>query len=333
MNIQRTFQISGVGKYLPKKVVTSEEIEEEINLPMGWIYKNIGVRKRHRATNETNTEMGHLALTEALQDAGLSVGDLDCLIAGAATFDYIIPNRSSLIKQSFEAAEALNFPCIDLNTVCTSFITALDYATMLLATSDMEHIAIVSSEVSSKGLNPQNSETYGLFGDAAAAIIVSRTDKKSGLINYSSQTFSKEAKATIIKGGGNVNHPRDVAFDPELHTFSMDGKSLLREVSNSLPIYLSTFFEKASTSLSQVDLIIPHQASKLGMKMLMKLNSNKLDNVVNQLEHYGNCIAASIPLALVISIQENKLKKGDSCFLIGTAAGLTIGGLLFIYGN
>lgn len=333
MNIQRKFRISGVGKYLPKTILSSEEIEKEINLPKGWIYKNVGVKKRHRAIAESNTEMGHHALKAALQDAGLSIDDLDCLVAGAATFDYIIPNRSSLIKQSFEGSDALNFPCIDLNTVCTSFITALDYASMLLATSDMANIAIVSSEISSKGLNPKNSETYSLFGDAAAAIIVSKTDNEAGLINYSSQTFSKEAEATIIRGGGNVHHPKDVPFDPDLHSFSMDGKSLLRRVSTELPTYFSSFFNKASTSLSEVSLIIPHQASKLGMKLLSHLNSNKMDNVVNQLNQYGNCIAASIPLALVTSIEDGKLQEGDRCFLIGTAAGLTISGLLFVYGK
>lgn len=331
MNIQRAFSIRGVGKYVPKRSVLSSDIEKEIGLPENWIFTNIGVQTRYHATEESNTIMGKLALELALKNAELLIDDIDCLIAASTTFDYVIPNRSSLIKNAFEEAEKLDFPCIDINTVCTSFITALDYASMLFATSKIQNVAIVTSEISSKGLNPGNPETYSLFGDAAAAIIVSRTDQNRGLIQYISKTYSKEAKATIIEGGGNVNHPKHVPYDPALHSFKMDGKNLLRSVQYALPKFLDDFFKAASSSLAKIDLIVPHQASKLGLRMLTNLNDGNSDNIVDHLKDYGNCIAASIPLALVISIENGRLEEGDSCFLLGTAAGITIGGLLFTY--
>lgn len=331
MKIQRAFSIKGAGKYLPKTVIPSSEIESELNLPEGYIFKQIGVKSRHSAKEESNTFMAKQALNNALKDANISIKDIDCLIGASATFDYIIPNRSSLIKNAFEEALDLDFPCIDINTVCTSFISALDYASLLLSSGDYQNIAIVSSESSSNGLNPNNSETYSLFGDGAAAVIISRTNQKSGLIQYKSKTYSEAAKYTIIEGGGNINHTKNTPYETAMYSFKMQGKKLLKNVKTTLPKYLSQFFKSLTVSLQDVNLIVPHQASKLGIRMLIGLNKNNSTNIVDQLENHGNCIAASIPIALVSSIENKTLKEGDTCFLLGTAAGMTIGGLLFKY--
>ncbi|UTW60568.1 beta-ketoacyl-ACP synthase III [bacterium SCSIO 12741] len=330
MNIQRTFSIKGVGKYLPKTSVHSHEIEDELGLPKGYIYKNVGVEVRHKARVESNSYMGEQALRAALADANMTIGDIDCLIGASATFDYIIPNRSSMIKHQFPEANSLDFPCIDINTVCTSFISALDYASFLLSTGTYKNVAIVSSERSLKGLNPDDAETFGLFGDGAAAVILNSA-REGGLIKHSWKTYSEGAKYTIIEGGGNENHPQEVPYDSSLYSFKMQGSKLLKCAMETLPRYLKDFFGKLNLSLPDVDLIVPHQASKLGLRMLASLNNGSSHNIFDHLAHHGNCIAASIPIALVTSIKNQRLKEGDTCFLLGTAAGVSIGGLLFKY--
>lgn len=333
MIIERPFSIRGVGKYLPKTIVSSETIEQNLGLPNNWIRKFIGVESRYIAQKESNTEMGANALKEALISANMGIADIDCLIAAAATFDYVIPNRSSLIKNEFEEAANLNFPTLDINTVCTSFITAIDYAAHLLASDKYENIAIVSSEISSKGLNPSNAESFSLFGDVAAAVILSKTTENAGLIKYDIKTYSEGVKNTIIEGGGNRKHPKNYPYDPELYSFKMEGRKLLKIAKKQLPLFLNAFFDGTPTTLAAVNWIIPHQASKMGFKILANLNGCKAKNVINQLAKYGNCIAASIPLALVTSIEEGKIKDKDSCMLIGTAAGMSISGLLLQYSS
>ncbi|HCX21821.1 MAG TPA: beta-ketoacyl-ACP synthase III [Cytophagales bacterium] len=326
----RTFNIAGIGKYLPQKQVSSHALEEQLQLPEGWIEQYIGVQTRYLAETESNTEMGAKALQSALNDAGITIGDLDCLIGAAGTFDHVIPNRSSLIKAAFKEAHLYDFPCVDINTVCTSFITALDYASLLIQSGQHQTIAIVTSEISSKGLDPSNTETYCLFGDGAAAVILTAGDD-GGLIHSNQKTYSEGAINTMIAGGGNQYHPKDYPYDPALYSFKMDGKKLLKLAHQHLEEFIINFFSKSSLRLNEVNWIVPHQASKLGLRMLCSLEEIESEKVIDQLSLYGNGIAASIPIALITSIEQGKIKEQDTCFLIGTAAGMSISGLLLKY--
>lgn len=326
----RPFNIAGVGKYLPQLRVESQTLEAQLQLPDGWTEKYIGVQTRYIAGTESNTEMGAKALKAALDDANFSIGDLDYLIGASGTFDHVIPNRSSLIKAAFEEAKAYDFPCVDINTVCTSFITALDYASLLIQSGSYQTIAIVTSEISSKGLDPANTETYCLFGDCATAVILT-PGKEGGLIHHQQKTYSEGARNTIIEGGGNQLHPKDHPYNPALYSFRMDGKRLLKLANQHLESFIQCFFNQSSTSLNEVDWIIPHQASKLGLRMLCSLEGVDEKKVIDQLSAYGNCIAASIPLALITSIEQGIIKEHETCFLIGTAAGMSISGLLLKY--
>ncbi|WP_345374935.1 3-oxoacyl-[acyl-carrier-protein] synthase III C-terminal domain-containing protein [Algivirga pacifica] len=326
----KNFSIKGVGKYLPKNCLESHEIEAELGLPSQWYAQRVGVETRYRVTDETCTQMGVEALREALSDAQMEISDLDGIIAASATFDYVIPNRSTLIKEAFFEAETLDFPCFDINTVCTSFITALDYASTLLQGEEYQNIAIVSSEIASHGLSSNRPETYGLFGDAAAAVIVSKSSTGENL-RYMQKTYSEGVRSTIIRGGGNAYHPKNNPYEMDLYSFDMAGTHLLRIVNKYIYDYMDRFFEKTSTHLSEVDWIVPHQTSLFGMNLLTKINRGKSDNIINQLSVYGNCVAASIPLTLVNSIKEGVIKEGDRCLLLGTAAGVSICGLLLNY--
>lgn len=333
MTIQKTFSISGIGKYLPQNQITSNDLEKQLNLPIGWIKHRLGVDKRYQATTETNGFMGAQALRKALNKANLKFEALDCLISAAATFDYVIPNRSLCIKKEFQEAAHCDFPCIDINTVCTSFISAIAYASGLIETGKYQHVAIVSSEISSKGLNPNDPKTYSLFGDAAVAIILSRSEAGAGgLIHHQQKNYIAGAMLTHIKGGGNAFHPKDFSYHPELHSFSMEGKQLLRLAKQHLPAFIEDFFKQSPVKLSEVDWIIPHQASKMGFKLLHAIFGEAYyAKIVDILEDYGNCIASSIPLGIDQLIENNKLKDGNTCLVIGTAAGLSIEAVLIKY--
>jgi 3-oxoacyl-[acyl-carrier-protein] synthase-3 len=330
MTLKQPFSIKGIGHFLPPTILLSSKIEQELDLPHDWLGTHLGVTQRHRANGLTCTDMAKTALDEALADAQIDITQLDYLIGASATFDHVIPNRASLIKHRYTEAAEVDFPGIDINTVCTSFISAVHYAALLLQDERVKHIGIVSSEIASNGLNPADKETYGLFGDGAAAVILGKSEV-GGVISYKLSHYASQAMDTVILGGGNAYHPKNYPYDAELYSFKMQGNSLLKNALKVLPPFLNDLCDLAELKMEDIDTIAPHQASKNGLRMLTHLNNGDTENVINNLSTQGNCIAASIPLALYSAIKEEKLSEGNTCLLLGTAAGLSVCGMILKY--
>jgi 3-oxoacyl-[acyl-carrier-protein] synthase III len=329
--MSRPVRITGLGSYLPEQLPSSE-LDSSLGLPSGWSVKYSGVAVRHRATFESNGYMGARALEQALDEAGLTLSGLDMLISASATFDYSIPNRASIIKSELKEGGTSTIPAIDIDTTCLSFITAVEFATALLDGRNYRRIGIVSSEISSHGLNPSNAETATLFGDGAAAVILEFCPGgTSSVIKARHQTYSEGVYDTIYKGGGSRFPYRNHPYDPLLHSFSMNGKNLLRLAKNRLPEFMKWFFRDIPFSLSDVDAVIPHQASKSGISLFRDMFSIADVRLKGNLADKGNCIAASIPMVLCDSVKTGQISRGDLCLLFGTSAGFTAGAALLVY--
>ena len=327
----RALKIVAMGKYLPQKVMSSD-LETQLGIPSGWALKNSGVESRHHVTFEHNDYMGARAAEKALEKAEMTLKDIDLIIAAGGSFDYVIPNQASVIKDEIRDGDKYHPAAIDVDSTCLSFITALDIASRMLDDEQYTNILIVSTEISSKHLNPTNWETATLFGDAAVAAVVQYApNSESHFIKGGQRTYSKGVLNTIIEGGG-LKHPfSTTAYDVTMHSFKMRGKQLLRMAKNKIPEFMDWFFEDLPFSFESVPVIIPHQASKMGLVITNSLYDLKPGQMKTTLQQYGNCIAASIPLTLHDCIESGEIKRGDVCLLSGTSAGFSIGAALLKY--
>jgi 3-oxoacyl-[acyl-carrier-protein] synthase-3 len=329
MNLHKPLRIKGMGKYLPSQI-KSEELERKLGIPSGWSAKHSGVCTRHHATFESNGYMGARAAEEALERCNMTLAEIDLIISASGTYDYPLPNQASVIKAEMKDGMQCHTPAIHLDSTCLSFVAALEMAAHYLDGRQYKNILIVTSEIASKGLNPENWETSTLFGDGAAAVVVAY-DEASYLIKGMQLTFSAGAYDTIIEGGGNKNFFRDHPYDPVMHSFRMNGRQLLRLAGQLIPEFMDSFFQDLDIRLEDIPVIIPHQASRLGMQVFKKQYDLNATQVKESLERYGNCIAASIPLTLYDVIERHEISRGDLCFLSGTSAGFSIGGVLIRY--
>lgn len=329
LSISRPCRILSTGQYLPTPV-SSESIEEKHGLPKGWSMKYSGVNVRHQVTHETLAVMGSQAAQQALDAASLTLDDIDVFITGGSGFDQIIPCQAALTLSAMEGGSQAHCEAFHVNTTCLSFVTAFALAADKLQLPDVKRVLVVAAEVASKGIGPENWETLTLFGDGAAAVILEETNlPHCGLVAHMHKTYTEGTQAAQIPGGGIAKWIEDHAFDPALHHFHMDGRELLRLALKHLPAHMTEFFARAGTSWSEVDWTLPHQASKTGMGMIPKLAQVHPDRVINILEHTGNCIAASIPMALHELVSKGRLQPGQTAFLSGTSAGFAIGSLLY----
>lgn len=327
----KKIRIEGTGIYLPQ-AISSDAIESKYGIPKGWSEKYSGVESRHQVTHESNGYMGARAAEEALETASIKLADIDMLISASGSYDYPLPNQASIIKHHLKNGDTYDFPAIDLDNTCLSFVAGLDMASRMLDGKAYKRILLVSSEISSKGLDPSNWETVTLFGDGAAAVVISYSpSSNSSMIKGQFKNYSEGAFYSLIEGGGSVNYYLDEPFNKVLHSFKMKGKKLLRLAKSKIPSFVNTFFNDLDYAIEDVDIIIPHQASRAGLEMFKRMHSKSEVKVIDTLAKNGNCIAASIPISLHIAIQQEKLKRGQTCLLIGTGAGFSIGAILFKY--
>lgn len=324
-------RIAGLGSFLPKNVVTSTELERRLGIPSGWVERITGVRNRRYAEDETVVTMAAEAGRRALEAAGLSVGDIDLFLGASASPYQAIPCTAAFVQRELKAPEGES-SCFDVNATCLSFLFALRTAGQLVASGVHRAVLVFSSELSGFSRNPRQWESATLFGDAAAAaVITSSGDSDSQILHAQFSTWSQGAESTQVLGGGTRHHPNDPRTTAEMNHFDMEGQAVLKQAARTIGPFLARFGATVGLGLTDYDCIVPHQASRYGLEMLKERFSFPENSTFTNLADRGNCIAASLPLALAEAVEEGRVSRGDRVLLTGSGAGLTLGALALRY--
>lgn len=324
-------RILGLGRYLPARIVTSTELEKMWNIPGGWVEHRNGVRERRWVTDETSSLMGARAACEALDQAGLKPAQLDLIINASGTGEQAIPDTGALIQRQLGLGSS-GIPAMTVHNTCLSFIAGMDVAASFLASGRYRNVLIVSTEVGSCALNPREPESATLVGDAAAAAVVTRArpGEASGIHRVKFKTYGEGAYMTTIMGGGSRCHPHFTGHDPQDDLFHMDGPGVLRLARQQAAPFLESLRPGLSHGLGDIDVVVPHQASRVGLLMLSRFGWPPA-KVMHTLEWMGNCVSASIPSTLYQAARDGHLTRGKKVLLVGTGAGLSLGGMILTY--
>lgn len=330
----RKIKIVGTGSYLPQKNVASEELAKQLGVTKDEVIAKSGVyNRRYVSDGETASKMGAMAAKNALDRANLTVSDIDLIICASGSMEMPIPCTASLIHKELGLKDS-STPAFDINSTCLSFVTALDMISHLIDIGKYQRVLIVSTEIASAGLNQHNIEVASLFGDGAAACIVERSSEKeeSGILGSAMNTYSKGSSWCTIPGGGSAYPPQHWTLKTAEHfQFHMSGREVFRLASQLLPDFVQKLLTSCEMSLDDIDVIVPHQASQSGIRIVGKKLNFPTEKIVNIIADHGNMIAASIPLALHLAIEKKQIKRGQRIMLLGTSAGLSIGGIILTY--
>lgn len=330
----RHVRIKGTGKYLPERTVGDAELDEILGTPPGWVNKITGVGTRHYAgAEETASYMGARAAEAALADAGLTFGDIDCLVCTSGTKEQPLPSTAVFIQQAMGQADS-GVPAFDVDATCLSFLVGLDLMSYMVDAGRYKNVLLVATEIASVGLNWQDKESSALFGDGAAAVVIgpSGEGESSGIIHASLKTYSSGARYSEIAGGGTRLHPQKYTAETALpYLFYMDGQAIFRKASKLLPDFIAQMLSATGNQMDDFKLVIPHQGSAMAMRLLRKKLGIAEDRFLDNTAGHGNTIAASIPMGLHEAIRQGRITRGDRIMLIGTAAGLSLGGMIIDY--
>ena len=304
--VKRHVAIAGYGVCLPKNTMQFKD----------------QTRYRVVENEETQLDLAEVAIQRALEKANLKIEDIDCLVSASAVGVQPIPCTAALIHE--RVAKGLSIPAMDINTTCTSFISALSTMSHLIEAGEYRRVLIVSSEVGSLGLNPKQKESYELFGDGAAAFIFQASNKDKGVIASLQRTWSEGVHDTEIRGGLTSYQPKEYSEETKTNfMFDMKGKKILLLSARVIPEMFQEFQEKSGISKDAVDYIIPHQASRALPLVMDKLGVSK-DKYLNIVSEYGNMVSVAVPFGLAYALDHGYVKEGDTIFLMGTAAGMTV---------
>ena len=304
--VKRHVEIAGYGVCLPKNTVQFKD------------------QTRHRVVEneETQLDLAEVAIQRALEHANLDIKDIDCLVSASAVGVQPIPCTAALIHE--RVAKGLSIPAMDINTTCTSFISALSTMSHLIEAGEYDRVLIVSSEVGSLGLNPKQKESFELFSDGAAAFIFQKSNQDKGVIASLQRTWSEGAHDTEIRGGLTSYQPKEYSEATKTNfMFDMKGKKILLLSARVIPEMFQEFQEKSGISKDAVDFIIPHQASRALPLVMGKLGVDE-DKYLNLVTDYGNMVSVAVPFGLAYALDHGYVKEGDTIFLMGTAAGMTV---------
>jgi 3-oxoacyl-[acyl-carrier-protein] synthase-3 len=292
-----SIKIVGVGSYVPENIITNVDIEKNVNTDDFWIRENLGiVERRVSDSNQFSSDLAVHSSLLAIQDANLSVNDVDFIIMCTSSPDRISPSTACLLQ---EKIGAFNAACVDINAVCPGFLYGLQIAKGLLSIPQYKNILLVASETYSK-ITDWNRRDCVFFGDGSGAVILQKDDTNLFEIDLYSDGRGKDAFT--------VHHGQK---------FLMNGREVYNNGISKLPTSIIKLLDRLKLSKDIIDYVIPHQPSINILKKTAEILDIDFSKFVLTMDKYANTAGASIPISLDKLYKENKLKK-DNLLLLTT---------------
>jgi len=304
-------RIAGTGSYLPKKVVSNQDLEKTMDTSDAWIRERTGICQRHiAAEGEFSSDMGLAAARNALQMAGIEAAEVDLIVVATTTPDKKFPSNACIIQRQLDIHGCGAF---DVQAVCSGFIYALDVANRMICTKGARTALVIGCETLSRITNWQDRKTAVLFGDGAGAVVLQASDEPGIL-------------STHIHADGEFENLLEVPQGTEY--IEMNGNAVFRKAVSTLGSIASETLAGNGIDKSELDWLVPHQANLRIIAAAAKKLDLPMERVVVTVDQHANTSAASIPLALDIAVRDGRIQRGQLLLFEAFGGGFTWGSAL-----
>ncbi len=319
--------IIGSGAGLPERVVGNDFFSYLIDDAEEWIASRTGIRERRFVSEgESTSDLAVRAARAALSNAGINAEELDCIVVGTSTPDMILPATACMVQKEIGAKDAFAF---DLNSVCGSFVFAMDTADSFIRSGKARTALVIGADTYSKILNFDDKTTCPLFGDGAAAVILRGQDNpQQGILQTFIRTDGNGWPLIQVPSSGSRKPVTAESIAAKENTFYMAGKPVYVFATSAIPELIQTVCGKAGIQPADLDWLIPHQANLRIIDAVSKKHGIPKEKFLVNLQKYGNTAAASVGLALNEFLQDGTIKPGHLVLVMGFGGGLSWGGLL-----
>ena len=319
-------RIAGTGSYLPEKILTNADLEKMVDTDDQWIRDRTGIEERHiAAEGETTSSMGVIAAQRAMEAAGVTAADLDLIILGTTTPDFIFPSSACLIQ---EKLGALGIPAFDVNAACSGFVFALGIADKFIKSGSVKTALVVGSETLTRMVDWTDRKTCVLFGDGAGAVVL-KADAETGILSTHLHADGSKKHLLYSPVGVSAGFKLD---EPNAGVrVMMAGNDVFKYAVKALDSVVEETLLANGIDKSDLDWLIPHQANLRIIEATAKRLQMPMDRVIVTVDKHGNTSSGSVPLALDAAVRSGRIKRGQLVLLEAFGGGFTWGSALLRY--
>lgn len=319
----RTCSISGVGAYVPAKILTNADLEKMVNTSDEWITTRTGIKERHiAAENEFTSDLGAEAARRAMKMAGVTAEQIDLIIVATITPDMPFPSTACLVQHKIGAARAAAF---DLEAACSGFIYALEIGQQFIMSRTYETVLVIGAEKLSAITDWKDRNTCVLFGDGAGAAVLQNRQGAHGLLTAVMGADGAKADLLFMPGGGSRCPATADSINSRQHYLRMEGKETFKNAVQAMQTAAEEALRRCEITISQIKCIIPHQANRRIIDAVGERLGAKPEQLFINVTKYGNTSAASVGIALDEAVNSGRVQRGDLILLVVFGAGLTWG--------
>ena len=323
--------ITTTAQYLPERTLSNQELEKMVDTTNEWILSRTGIENRHLVKEgEATSDMGTQIAKRLLEKSGKSPEEIDLILVATSTPDFPVVSTAALIQDKIGAINAWGY---DIVAACTGFVYAMETGSKLVESGQYKCVIVIGSDTMSSIIDYTDKNTCVIFGDGGGGVILEPTENENGILDAILHTDGSGHKYLTVPAGGSLNPASQKTIDNKMHYVYQDGKTVFKFAVKNMADVSKQILDKNKLIGSDIKLFIPHQANKRIIDAAAKRCGIKDEQVLVNINKYGNTTAGTIPIALNEAVESGRLVEGDLLLLAAFGGGFTWGSMLIRWGN
>ena len=323
--------ITTTAQYLPERTLSNQELEKMVDTTNEWILSRTGIENRHLVKEgEATSDMGTQIAKRLLEKSGKSPEEIDLILVATSTPDFPVVSTAALIQDKIGAINAWGY---DIVAACTGFVYAMETGSKLVESGQYKCVIVIGSDTMSSIIDYTDRNTCVIFGDGGGGVILEPTENENGILDAILHTDGSGHKYLTVPAGGSLNPASQKTIDNKMHYVYQDGKTVFKFAVKNMADVSKQILDKNKLIGSDIKLFIPHQANKRIIDAAAKRCGIKDEQVLVNINKYGNTTAGTIPIALNEAVESGRLVEGDLLLIAAFGGGFTWGSMLIRWGD
>lgn len=321
--------ITGVGMYVPEKIMDNAYFEKMVETNSDWIVSRTGIKERRLLEKGATSDLAFGAADDLINKHKINRDEIELIIVATVTPDMLFPATACLVQEKLGCKNAWGF---DLSAACSGFLFALQTGASFIESGAYKKVLVIGADKMSAIVDYTDRNTCILFGDAGSAVLLEPTEDKSfGIQDSILRIDGSGQEALYMLGGGSLNPPTHETVDKKMHYIYQDGKAVFKVAVKGMADVSYEIMQKNNLKGEDVAFLVPHQANLRIIDATAERMGLSKDKVMINIDRYGNTTAATIPLCLTEYYRSGKVKKGDKLILAAFGAGYTWGSTYLVW--